>query len=399
MTSSVSGATKQQSPILKDILNNPANVQTTQPKTTNPVVLNNYLPKDTYESSNSATPKEKDAFLSGLTIAGLFALLYVFLRPDKGVKLPPPNAAPKVSQVGSLWEDIASAMKLKDMTLADDLKALLEKIVKNIQEPQSITQRGGKPIKTILMYGPPGTGKTTFARAIAKEFPDSRFATLDVTRLGSKYVGETEKNIQAAVNEICEQAEKNPQTKFFVFIDEIDSVMMVDDGNGKKHSNDVLNEFKRCFTERLGRYDNIITIGATNLSIDPEKGVAAGGKILDKPMLDRFQEKIYVGLPSKGQILDFITANYKDKEMVCDELKNATSEELKLLCEFLSNEEHEVSFRTLQTLFNNIAATGSMKEKVTLQNVFDVIKSKKIELKITDVQLQDLAQKLNVNPQ
>ena len=115
-------------------------------------------------------------------------------------------------------------------------------------------------------------------------------------------------------------------------------------------------------------------------------------------MLDRFQEKIYVGLPSKGQILDFITANYKDKEMVCDELKNTTSEELKLLCEFLSNEEHEVSFRTLQTLFNNIAATGSMKEKVTLQNVFDVIKSKKIELKITDVQLQDLAQKLNVNP-
>ncbi|MBE7707961.1 MAG: AAA family ATPase [Cyanobacteria bacterium SIG27] len=397
MATSVSGQTKEISPFLKSVINNQSVIQEkpTQQATTSPVALNNNLTTDVYQPQK-ATQNETKAFLGGAICAALMTYMIFLLKPDKGIKAST-SMLPKPSQIGQLWEDITSSMKLKDMTLAPDLKGLLEKVVKNIQEPQSIMQRGGKPIKTILLYGPPGTGKTTFAKAIAQEFPNSRFATLDVTRLGSKYVGETEKNIQAAVNEICEEAQKNPQTKFFVFIDEIDSVMMVDDGNGKKHSNDVLNEFKRCFTERLGKYDNIITIGATNLSIDPEKGVAMGGKILDKPMLDRFQEKIYVGLPSKGQILDFIVANYKDKEMVCDELKNKTDEKLQKLCEFLSNKDYEVSFRTLQTLFNNVAATGDIKEKVTLKTMFDVIKAKQIELKIPDEKLAQLAQDLGIN--
>ena len=79
------------------------------------------------------------------------------------------------------------------------------------------------------MYGPPGTGKTTFAKAIAQEFPNSKFASLDVTNLGSKFVGETEKNIQAAVNQICKEAQENPDTKYFVFVDEIDSIMGIDE--------------------------------------------------------------------------------------------------------------------------------------------------------------------------
>ena len=83
---------------------------------------------------------------------------------------------------------------------------------------------------------------------------------MDVTKLSSEYVGRTEKNINQAIEEICRVAQQNPKQKIFVFIDEIDSVIMVDDSNTKKHSNDVLNEFKRCFTERLGKEDNIITI-------------------------------------------------------------------------------------------------------------------------------------------
>ncbi len=398
MATSVSGQTKEISPFLKSVISNQNAVQekpTQHVATPPPVTLNNNLTTDVYQPQK-ATKNETKAFLGGATCAALMAYMIFLLKPDKGIKAPT-GMLPKPSQIGQLWEDITSSIKLKDMTLAPDLKNLLEKVVKNIQEPQAIAQRGGKPIKSILLYGPPGTGKTTFAKAIAQEFPNSRFATLDVTRLGSKYVGETEKNIQAAVNEICEQAQKNPQTKFFVFIDEIDSVMMVDNGNGKKHSNDVLNEFKKCFTERLGKYDNIITIGATNLSIDPEKGAEMGGKILDKPMLDRFQEKIHVGLPSKGQILDFIVANYKDKEMVCDELKNKTNEKLQKLCEFLSNKDYEVSFRTLQTLFNNVAATGDIKEKVTLKTMFEVIKTKQDELQVSDKELAQLAQDLGVN--
>lgn len=41
----------------------------------------------------------------------------------------------------------------------------------------------------------------------------------------------------------------------------------------------MLNEFKKCFTEKLGKRDNIITIGATNLPIDVEKVLLLAVKI------------------------------------------------------------------------------------------------------------------------
>jgi SpoVK/Ycf46/Vps4 family AAA+-type ATPase len=396
MTAPISAQTNQMSPFLKNVVNGHNTVnKPPQQQIIKPIPKDNGIQTDVYQPKIT-NKTQLENFLTGATLgATVVALIQLTKGNSKGVSsLPKPTLKP--TQLNSLWEDISSSMKLKDMSLGENLKSLLDKIIKNLQEPEAITSRGGKSIKTILLYGPPGTGKTTFAKAIAKEFPNSRFATLDVTRLSSKYIGESEKNIQAAVNEICEQAQKNPDTKYFVFIDEIDSVMMVDEGSAKKHSNDVLNEFKRCFTERLGKHDNIITIGATNLSINPETGITKGGKILDKPMLDRFQEKIFVGLPTKGQIMDSFIANYGNKTMVCDELKNKSSERLKIICEFLSDEKHEVSFRTLQTLFNNIAMSGNVKEKVTIEDVFKAIEAKKIELKITDAQLEKLAQDLNI---
>ena len=396
MTTSISAQTNEMSPFLKNIVNGKKLPNSSTQQVTSPRVNNNIPNADVFESKTTKS-KDFEKILTGATIG---AMLVYILQATRGKNIPALPKAPtgglKPGQAASLWEDITSAMKLNDMSLGENLKDLLNKVIKNLKEPQGITERGGKAIKTILLYGPPGTGKTTFAKAIAKEFPNSRFATLDVTNLGSKFVGETEKNIQAAVNQICEQAQKNPDTKFFVFIDEIDSVMMVDDGNLKKHSNDVLNEFKRCFTERLGKHDNIVTIGATNLPINPETGMTKSGKILDKPMLDRFQEKIFVGLPTKGQIKDSFIANYSDKSLVCDELKSKSRKELEIICEFLSDEKHEVSFRTLQTLFNNIAASGNPKEKVTILDVFNTLKSKKIELKISDIELQKLAQDLNI---
>lgn len=394
MSASVGTTSNNLSPVLQNIINSKTdNKQISSQTPVQPVQLKPQPQADTYQKQVDS----KKQFLASIAIfTGVSILLNLLLnKPIKTSQLPTPKIVNKGALSG-LWEDISSAMKLSDMSLCDDLNTLLNKVLKNLQEPQNIFERGGKPIRTILLYGPPGTGKTTFARAIAKEFPNSRFATLDITNLGSKYMTESEKNIQAAVNEICEQAQKNPETKFFVFIDEIDSVMMIDESSAKKYSNNVLNEFKRCFTERLGKHDNIITIGATNLPIDTQKAITTDGKKLDGAMLDRFQEKIYVGYPNKEQLRDTFVANYKNKSMVCDELKNPENKELLAICEFLANEEHKVSFRTLQTLFNNAAVSGDTKQKVSVQDIFNVIKSKMSELHITDEQLTQLADKLGL---
>lgn len=344
--------------------------------------------------------RTRNTLISGGILLSYVVFMIAALRGQGPKNLPPRMPSPdfptpqiptpELPKMQDLWEDISKALRISDMSLPKTLKTLLEKVVKNITNPEAIRQRGGKGIKTILLYGPPGTGKTTFAKAIAKEFEGAEFASLDVTQLSSKYVGETEKNIQESVNEICRRARQNPHKKFFVFIDEIDSIMMVNDGNGKKYSNDVLNEFKRCFSEKLGKEDNIITIGATNIHIDPDVGRTFDGKMLDRPMLDRFQEKILVDRPTAGQLRDAIVHHYRNAAQVSEEIKSADSEKLRYLCEFLAKRERETSFRTLQSLFNAAASEGDIATTLTMKDLYHVIKSKKVELHISDDELAQL---------
>lgn len=285
----------------------------------------------------------------------------------------------------AIWQNIANEPKLKDMALPESLRKFVGKILKGISD-EEIAQKGGKTVNSILLYGPAGTGKTTFAKAIAKEFPDSRFAVLDVTKLSSEYVGRTEKNINQAIEEICRVAQQNPKQKIFVFIDEIDSVMMVDNGHGAKYSNDVLNEFKRSFTEQLGKQKNVITIGATNLPVVDDGNFFA--KHLDKAMLDRFQQKILVDLPTKDQIKEAMIKHYKNCSLVEDTLKNA-NEKLDVIAEFL---EGKISFRTLESLYSS-AAFGATNKKVQIQDILFAIQE---NIELPQEEFQQLVKKLSL---
>ncbi len=93
------------------------------------------------------------------------------------------------------------------MALSDDLKKLAEQIKYTVENRETIIERGGETVNSILFYGPPGTGKTTIAKAISNMFPKAKFATLDVTKMKDKYVGETEKNINAIIDKICTDAD------------------------------------------------------------------------------------------------------------------------------------------------------------------------------------------------
>lgn len=384
------------SPALESFIKKPQQEnKSVQNTTTNTVTTNNQ--QTTPLQIQNAQKNEK--ILAGLSLLGVLAMVGIALSKDvrKGGNetIQTVNTTVKNSKI---WEDISNCMSIKEMSLPQGLKKAIEKITKTIEKPEIIKERGGRGVKTILLYGPPGTGKTTFAKGIAKHFDNARFAAIDVTSLNSKWVGETEKNVQKAIVEICEEADKNPGTKFFVFIDEIDSIMMEDESSIKKHSNDVLNEFKRCFVDKLGKRDNIITIGATNIPIDVEKGITSAGKKLDGPMLDRFDEKILVDRPNAEQIEDAIANIYKNKKLVNTDIFKKGSEKLKILSEFLAVKRHEVSFRTINSI---IEATASSIEddakKVDMQDIFDTIVAKRSELKIKyDTELIELAEKLGV---
>ena len=58
----------------------------------------------------------------------------------------------------------------------------------------------GKASGVALFHGPGGTGKTLAALAIAREF-DVQVFRVDLSRVASKYIGETEKNLAAVFAE------------------------------------------------------------------------------------------------------------------------------------------------------------------------------------------------------
>lgn len=296
-----------------------------------------------------------------------------------------------------VWEDISKDNTLADMALPDSLKKFTERFKRSAEKADIIKKRGGEPIKSVLMYGPPGTGKTTFAKAIAKEFPDSKFASIDMTSLDSEYKSVGNKNLKNAITMICKEADENPKRKIFVFLDEIDSIMMVDNSINGFDSNKTLNVFKRELNNLMKR-DNVLVIGATNLSIDVEKGLALGGKKLDSAMLNRFNSKILVDLPTKDQAVNKIVQRYMKAELAGDSLKNVSDKDLNTLCEFFTKPERNVSFRDIENVIKDAASDfESDTQKVEIIDLVRAIKNRQAEYKFTDAEFRKLLSDLKID--
>lgn len=73
-----------------------------------------------------------------------------------------------------------------------------------------------KPGYRVLFYGPPGTGKTLTAALLGKQF-DKEVYRVDLSQIVSKYIGETEKNLET----VFRRAERRD---WILFFDEADAL-------------------------------------------------------------------------------------------------------------------------------------------------------------------------------
>ena len=102
--------------------------------------------------------------------------------------------------------------------LEDVKKAIKIRMINPILYPDKYKLYNKKTGGGVLLYGPPGTGKTMIAKAIACEV-GAKFYAVKGSDIVSKWVGESEKNI----NSLFEEA--NKQDRAIIFIDEMDSLL------------------------------------------------------------------------------------------------------------------------------------------------------------------------------
>ena len=212
--------------------------------------------------------------------------------------------------------------------LEDVKKAIKIRMINPVLYPDKYKLYNKKTGGGVLLYGPPGTGKTLIAKAIACEV-GAKFYAVKGSDIVSKWVGESEKNI----NSLFEEA--NKQERAIVFIDEMDS-LLAKRGNDT-HNDKRVNEFLQQIDGFAGKNPNLLLLGATNRPWDVDSAATRSG---------RFSQKIYIPLPDEKARKFMIEKNMKnvpvdknfDVDKIVEQTKFYSGADIEELCDRAKDE-------------------------------------------------------------
>ncbi len=165
-------------------------------------------------------------------------------------------------RLGSLAAKITPRYDWADLVLPDDQREQLRELCDQAQHQGRVFRQWGFGERiaygkglSVLFSGPPGTGKTMAAEVIARDLHLDLFR-IDLARVVSKYIGETEKNLER----IFAEAERSNAILFF---DEADALF------GKRTEvSDAHDRYANIETsyllQRMEAYDGVVIL-ASNL--------------------------------------------------------------------------------------------------------------------------------------
>lgn len=161
-----------------------------------------------------------------------------------------------------LADSITPSSGWEDLILPQDQRTRLEEVVQHARYKEFVYRTWGFERKlargkglNILFHGPPGTGKTTAAEVLAGELRQDLFR-IDLSQVVSKYIGETEKNLQ----KVFEEARDSYAILFFDEADALFSKRTEVKDSLDRHANTEV----AYLLQKMEEYDGI-TILATNL--------------------------------------------------------------------------------------------------------------------------------------
>jgi SpoVK/Ycf46/Vps4 family AAA+-type ATPase len=188
-------------------------------------------------------------------------------------------------QLVDMARKITARFGWEDIILPPDQVQILRELVATVRGRSKVLEEWGLGQKlvssagiTVLFAGPPGTGKTMAAEVIAKDLGLDVYK-IDLSNLVSKYIGETEKNLEKVFSEA-------QSSNAILFFDEADAIF--GKRAGVKDARDRYANIEVSYLlQRMEMYDGV-TILATNLRSN-----------IDEAFLRRLQFAVDIPFPDE----------------------------------------------------------------------------------------------------
>jgi hypothetical protein len=187
-----------------------------------------------------------------------------------------------------------------------------------------------KPGYRALFYGPPGTGKTLAATLLGKQFEQDVYR-IDLSQVVSKYIGETEKNLEKIFNKA---ANKN----WILFFDEADALFGKRSNVQNAHDK-YANQEVSYLLQRVEDFPGLIIL-ASNFKSN-----------IDQAFIRRFNAIIHFPMPGAAERLEIWKTAIPPKALLAgdvDLLAIASRYELSG-----SSIVSVIHYASLQTIYNN----------------------------------------------
>ena len=224
------------------------------------------------------------------------------------------KARPEDVMLEVMLNQEGSPKGFSDVMGMEDLKnELQENIVDAINNPEQaeldLKEYGKKMPMGIMLYGPPGCGKTYIVEALANEI-DTIVYTLDIGKVGSRFINQTSNNIKASFD-YAKQMAKNFSRPVILFMDEMDSMTMKrGEGNSSDENLKQVASLLKCIED--AQKNNVIVVGASNRY-----------DLIDPAIIRRFEMKRFVGAPvkeqRKKQVINNLASKEKAKTLLSDD--------------------------------------------------------------------------------
>ena len=196
------------------------------------------------------------------------------------------EAAAARSGPGFPAQRISTEYEWPDLVLPEEVRSAIEEIQAWVAKEEVLLGQWGlrkhlKPGYRVLFHGPPGTGKTVTAAVLGKALGDIPVFRVDLSRVVSKWIGETEKNLGALFDEAARR-------RMILFFDEADA-LFGKRGETRSANDRHANQQVSYLLQRIEDSPGLV-IMATNLRSN-----------IDAAFARRFQVSVHFPLPDADE--------------------------------------------------------------------------------------------------